>query len=1616
MRHRVAAFVVLALLVVAQVLLGLRMGYKENVADFLPQDEEGSRYLSVYERFGGQGTITAIFESDAEDEDEKHFAIIEAVDLFESICDSLATVEDEDLGLRCHVDETVAMDALGYIREHTALFLSEEEYARIDSLLACGGYVDSCLVGLQRLMAFPMGEMAMNAIASDPLNLFTPVLQRLEHLGPSDNFSIDEDVLFDSAGKGFAFVDSPYGGSDTKGNVRIVSILDNAVKATLEQCEGVSITLVGAPVIAVGNATQIKKDSLTAMCISVVLIAVILLVSLRKKRNILLLGLSVLIGWLFALAAVSLLSTTVSIIVIGIGSVLVGIAVNYPLHFLEHFEEHPDRREALEEMVEPLVTGNITTVSAFACLIFMDSDAMRDLGLFGSLMLVGTILFVMLFLPLMVKEGEVRRGRAHSQSQAKEERHSCLTKGQGVLGSPWVRRSLFAVVVGLTVWLGIRSMNPSFDSDLHNINYMTDEQRQGLAMLNDMLGDSTQQVEYVVSVGATMNEALQLQESLMSHKGFQSRGVVGVIPSLEKQALSIEKWNAFVANHPGLVEEVRSKAARRGFSERAFEPFYKIMRREYEPIDPSEMEPLTNLASNYIMTDEASGETSLVTMVNAPVEESEGCKRWFRSEIGEGESSFVFDINDVGNNLVSSLNLDFNYILYVCGFVVFVFLWLSFGRLELALLSFLPLAVAWLWILGIMDIAGVKFNIVNVILATFIFGQGDDYTIFITEGLIYENATGQRRLKSYRRSVIVSALLMFVGIGSLIVAKHPAMKSLAEVAIIGMAVVVVMACYLPPLVFRWLVEKDGKKRDVPLTLARLARTFWSLLVFVVFVFFLITPYTLIYRLVGKDSERKRLRFHAMIQYFIGIAVRHIPGVKFQYDNRVGETFDRPAVIVANHQSHLDLLCVLQMTPKVVILTNDWVWRNPIYGAIIRYAEFYPVHDGYEALLPKLKSLVERGYSIVVFPEGTRSETGEIERFHKGAFHIAQQLGVDLLPVMIHGASHVMPKKDIVLREGQLTVEIKERVLYESFPGKDTLLLTKEMRALMKVYLEEMRRRLEDENYWLPYVKSQFIYKGRDVALRARRNLKEYMSKEESSKSNDPGHDYPPEVQLLRSLAHGNALGDSRSVADIVVIGAGLGGLLTGAILAKNGRKVTIVEKNHKIGGGLQMFRRGDVEYPTGMHVFGGFGKGGVMEKVCSYLGINDLVGVKDTDDNCVDEIFLSDGRRIKMPKGRDNYEKNIVSLFPHEAEGIKGYMRTLYELADAEMSLFLNNTEKKPLPTEFLWSADQLVSYYIKDAELRALLSYLAPLYAGVAGETPAYVHAMVNVLHIEGTSMFSDGSQKMADALAAIVTDAGGKIIVGQEVVNVDVENRRAVAVVTAKGERIEAKQVVCDIDPRQLVGIVTQGAFPSSFVNRVNEAPYTYSAFKLFIKLKEGALLHRQYPSYFFNDSDTKGAWSADKVSVEEWPRCAMMVTSEGERGFAKTITVVSPMTFDWFESWAYSKIGHRPAEYYEFKKSLEMKMIAMLDRFIPELVGNVEDVFSSTPLTLRDYNGTYRGSMYGFHKDCNHIMYTKLSVNTKVENLYLTGQSVNLHGMCGVAITSLMTSEAVLGRLVQ
>lgn len=216
---------------------------------------------------------------------------------------------------------------------------------------------------------------------------------------------------------------------------------------------------------------------------------------------------------------------------------------------------------------------------------------------------------------------------------------------------------------------------------------------------------------------------------------------------------------------------------------------------------------------------------------------------------------------------------------------------------------------------------------------------------------------------------------------------------------------------------------------LPLRLGRklmvFLRTLYSLLFFLFFTLVVFTPAAWLYLKLGKVTENKRYRLHQLIYHASRFVMIHhgIPGTKFRYRMKEKIDFDKPRIIICNHQSHLDLMCQLVFTPKVVFLTNQWVWNNPLYGFLIRHAEYVPVIDGLESILPQLRSLIARGYSVAVYPEGTRSKDCRIGRFHQGAFYLAEQLGVEILPMYLYGPGKILPKKSYHLRKGIFYIEV-----------------------------------------------------------------------------------------------------------------------------------------------------------------------------------------------------------------------------------------------------------------------------------------------------------------------------------------------------------------------------------------------------------------------------------------------------------------------------------------------------------------------------------------------------------------------------------------------------------------
>lgn len=1113
--HRMMCLLSFIVLTLLSVLSVMRLGYKEDIADFLPIDSEHHKALNVYQEISGANKIFAIFQYRDTTQTDPDM-MVSSVDAFTKEVEKSDTAKVIG-NVMSQVDLEKMTEVTDFVYNNIPYFLSEKDYARMNKVLASPNYVSHQLKQDKQMLMFPAGGILSDNIQRDPLNIFTPIVQKLQRSDTGLKYELYDGYIFSpDMQKAIVMMDSPYGASETDNNAQLIAMLKACANKVIDTQENLNIHIIGGPVIAVTNAKQIKSDSILSVIISLTLILSLLLFSFRNFRNLLLIALSIAWGWLFAMGGLALFHDKVSVIVIGISSVILGIAVNYPLHFIAHLSHTPNKRRALREIVMPLLVGNITTVGAFLALVPLQSVALRDLGLFSSFLLVGTILFVLVYLP-------------HLSKETKEVKHTFLDKLSNV--SLENKPAFVVVIVILTLVLGYFSFQTQFDANMGHINYMTDEQKADMAYLQcKMTQNGDYQKVYAISSDSTIDGALDKSLRLQPYlNGLQQKRDIHeysscsqFIVSKAEQKRRLQLWKHFLGHHKEKIKSsLKTSMKAEGFSENSFDDFYALLDKDYLPQEVAYFNPLVkSIFSSHINHDSIGNQYNVINVLSVNEKNVKKVENTLDSQ-----DCYSFDVVSMNSAIANHLSNDFNYIGFACGFIVFFFLWLSFGSIELAILSFIPMAVSWLWILGIMALFGMQFNIVNIILATFIFGQGDDYTIFMTEGASYEYAYRRKMLASYKHSIIISALIMFIGIGTLIVARHPALHSLAEVTIAGMFSVVLMAYIFPPLIFKFLVQSRGEYRKRPLSFIPLLVMGWSALVFFCQ---LVTVYMrgfVVFCLL-KPTLRRQLSFHKYVQKLYYYDLTHIPTVKYRVENPLAENFETPALVISNHQSMLDAAVFMALSPKLVLVSNRYPSNNWVVKWIYRWMGCITLSDNMQENLSLLKKRVQQGYSIVVFPEGKRNSQSSILRFHKGAFYLAESLKLDIVPVLLHGLNDVLPRNSLAVYRGQILVSVRQRIRHNDIQwGEGYVKRTKSIHVYYVNEFAKIVSQVETAHYYHNILLDRYRYKGTEIFSSVSKNLKrfddfsEWIDKSESCSEICIINQSYGEFALLYALVH-----------------------------------------------------------------------------------------------------------------------------------------------------------------------------------------------------------------------------------------------------------------------------------------------------------------------------------------------------------------------------------------------------------------------------------------------------------------------------------------------------------------
>lgn len=487
--------------------------------------------------------------------------------------------------------------------------------------------------------------------------------------------------------------------------------------------------------------------------------------------------------------------------------------------------------------------------------------------------------------------------------------------------------------------------------------------------------------------------------------------------------------------------------------------------------------------------------------------------------------------------------------------------------------------------------------------------------------------------------------------------------------------------------------------------------------------------------------------------------------------------------------------------------------------------------------------------------------------------------------------------------------------------------------------------------------------------------------------------------------------------DVIIIGSGLGGLVCGTILAKEGRKVCILERNKQIGGTLQTFVRKRVIFDSGVHYVGGLEEGQNLYQFFKYLGIMDKLKIRKMDLDSFDIVlFEGDPVEYKYAQGYDRFIEVLAEQFPEEEEGIRKYCDAIRDVC-AKFPMYNLRTGGLTEKIEALETdAKSFIETFTTSKKLQNVLAGTNLLYAGEAEKTPFYVHALVVNSYIESSYRFLDGGSQIGRLLAKEITSRGGKIIKHAEVTRLVEENGLISHVEVNGRQKYYGKTFISNIHPQKTLELTNSDKIKKVYRTRIKNLKNSVSAFALNIVLKRNTVPYSNKNYYFFKDADV---WDVVSHTEETWPKgYALFYTpARNNDHYADAVTLMAYMHFHEVEQWkntfnTVAKEAKRGEAYEAFKKRKAEKLLDMAFERFPELKDSIDQYYVSTPLTLRDYVGSDDGSLYGITKDFRDPMKTFIAARTKIPNLLLTGQNLNLHGVLGVTVSGVLTCSQLIG----
>jgi len=800
--HRAVCWLSIATLFVFFGYFAAQLQLEEDINKLMPssKNEDGTTKLAfadlkikdkVFLLFAGKDTEKLIAVCD-----EFVDSLLQRDSMFQTIGDVFYQLDDDLLP-----------DGIDYLTEHLPAYIDTAAYARFDTLLTHEHFVRQMQQNREDLTG-EFGSMFPELIQMDPMGMRKVLADQLEPLtSAGGNYkTIDNHFFVPDSTVCIAFITPRYSATNTGQGSAMFQMLNTQIEQFAQQHPEVEISYHGTPASGYYNSTQIKHDLTTTIASALLLVLVFLLVCFRRWDTIPLLLLPVAFGTVFGLAMMYWLMGEFSLLALGIGGVILGVALSYVLHVLTHHQFVSDKEQLLRDQVKPVLLGCLTTIGSFAGLLFVKTDLLRDFGLFAAFAILGTTLFSLGYLPQLL------RGKQSS---------SLTTLFSPLTNYPFDRKKplIAAILLIITVCVGAFIVGGTrFDADMHNLGYdhpLTEHSEQ-LLRAKTYTSDKT---KYFASQGRTMEEAIE-NFTLLDSKldSLQRLGLVKsytrtnqIFVPLHQQQERIEAWKQYWTNErlATVRNLIAQTALQAGLNAEAFQPFFDAATRDYQP-DALYDANIIPAGYQSTLTEQSYGGDYLVfTSVrceNDSVRSSESDYMRICDAIAKEPNLLVLDTYYYITDTLTEMSDDFNLLQWLSMAFVLIVLWLSFHfNMRHTLVAFAPILLSWLIVLGVMALFDVQFNLISIIISTFIFGIGVDYSIFIMHGLISES----KILMAHKTAILLSAIVLITTVSSMLLAQHPAIRSVGFTTLVGLLSAIILSYILQPAIYRWLNKQKG---------------------------------------------------------------------------------------------------------------------------------------------------------------------------------------------------------------------------------------------------------------------------------------------------------------------------------------------------------------------------------------------------------------------------------------------------------------------------------------------------------------------------------------------------------------------------------------------------------------------------------------------------------------------------------------------------------------------------------------------------------------------------------------------------------------------------------------